>query len=702
MAVGNTRIPHLMNEILDIENKLIKSYKDERLAEENKAVNNIKTNPKYFYSYARKHQMVKGGIGPLKVNNKLVTSPQEICENLSAQYSSVYSPPEPTNTITDPISFFTLDNPNMPSLVDIEFNEEMIEEEIDSLKNHSAPGPDHFPALLLKACKKELSKPIYMMWRQSLDNHDIDQLSKHAIVCPVQKPSSESYHAKSYRPISLTSHIIKIFEKIMRKAIIKYLVDNNLLPTNQHGFLQGRSTLSQLLNQAETIIRVLESGNDLDSIYLDFAKAFDKVDHTLLCTKLKKLRIGGKVGIWLHTFLTNRTQQVSANGAISAPSPVLSGVPQGTVLGPILFIIMISDLDSDLQKAFASLFADDSRISAIVASENDAENFQQELDSVIYPWATVNKAVFNGNKFEHIHFGNKSNNIPHYQDPNGHPISIKPLIRDLGVLISNDLSWSPQIDKVISDCRKQAAWILRTFTKRDITTMRTLWISLLRPIVDYCSPLWSPKATNYGIIDRLEGTLRSFTKHVDGLHDHSYGDRLKAMNLQSIQRRHERYKIIYIYKIKEGLVPNLPLDPSNLENSFGLKFSNSRRGGCRCSLPNQTLYHNPAEIPRNSSFALTASNLWNCLPPNISSINKCTVPNFKNQLDKFLDLFPDEPRCSASGHFTDPNTGRLSNSIWHMRYHPSIIGEINHFSKRLDIFSVLQGGPLRGNPPPSG
>ena len=567
----------------------------------------------------------------------------------------------------------------------------MIEEEIDNLKNNSAPGPDHFPVILLKFCKKELSKPIYLMWRKSLDNHDIAPICLHAVVCPVLKLGSESYLPKSYRPISLTSHLIKIFEKIIRKAIINHLANNNLLPINQHGFLQGRSTLSQLLNQVETITRVLESGHDLDSIYLDFAKAFDKVDHTILCNKLKKLRIGGKVGVWLHTFLSNRTQQISANGAISSPKPVLSGVPQGTVLGPILFIIMISDLDSDLQVAFASLFADDTRVSAIITSENDAHNLQLELDNTIYPWAQTNKAVFNGDKFEHIHFGNKLENAPTYHDPHGQSISNKVQIRDLGVLISNDLSWSPQIDKVISDCRKQTAWILRTFTMRDSITMRTLWISLLRPTIDYCSPLWSPKPTNYGAIDRLEGVLRSFSKHVDNLRDLPYGDRLKAMNLQSIQRRHERYKIIYIFKIKEGLVRNLPPNPSIPENSFGLKFSYSPRGGCRCSLPNQILYHNPADIPRNSSFALTASNLWNCLPPNINSISNRPVPSFKNQLDKFLALFPDEPRCSASGLFTDPNTGRLSNSIWHMRYNPHIRSKITNFNKRLDIIEFLQG-----------
>ncbi|MEL7079429.1 MAG: reverse transcriptase family protein, partial [Cyanobacteria bacterium J06582_2] len=641
-----SRSTFIQSEIQDIESKLIASYKEERNFEENKAVNNIKYNPKHFYSFARKHQIIKGGIGPLKIDtsNNLITSPYDICDQLSLQYSSVFSTTDPNNAINNPEQFFDISNSNVPSLTDIVFTPKMIEEEINNLKVNSAPGPDNFPVILLKSCKKQLSKPIYMIWRSSLDNNDIADIHLHAVIHPVLKPGSPANLPKSYRPISLTSHIIKIMEKILRKAIIKHLTDNNLLPNNQHGFIKGRSTLSQLLAQTETILRTIEEGNDLDSIYLDFSKAFDKVDHTILCTKLKRLGIGGKIGSWLHTFLTKRTQQVSANGALSDPAPVISGVPQGTVLGPILFIIKISDLDQGLEKSAISLFADDSRASSIVSSDSDKNNFQTELNDVIYPWAPTNKAVFNGDKFEHIHFGKKMSPSPTYYDPQGNPIETKNLIKDLGILISNDLSWSPHINKVISECRKQTAWILRTFTKRDILTMRALWISLVRPIIDYCSPLWSPSPKSYGCIDKLEGVLRSYSKHVENLQDKNYKERLKALNLQSIQRRHERYKIIYVYKIKESIVPNLPQNPFNSDFSFALKFSQTTRNGIRCSIPNPTLYHNPAEIPRNSSFALSASNLWNCLPPKITTITNVTVLNFKKQLDKFLDLFPNEPR----------------------------------------------------------
>ena len=602
-----------------------------------------------------------------------------------------FSPRDPNLEKIDPTSFFDLSGANLPTLTNIDFSEQMIEEEICNLKNHSAPGPDHFPVTLLKNCKKELSKPLYLIWRASLDENDIGQICKHAIICPALKPNSESYLPKSYRPISLTSHLIKLFERIVRKAIIKHLTENQLLPSNQHGFLQGRSTLSQLINQVETIMREIESGNDVDSIYLDFAKAFDKVDHAILCRKIKEKQIGGLVGRWLHNFLTNRTQQVSANGAISAETPVLSGVPQGTVLGPILFVIMISDLGSDLTNAFISMFADDSRISSVATTQIAQAQFQNELDNIIYPWAPSNKAVFNGDKFEHVHFGKKSQSIPTYLDPEGSPITNKATVNDLGVTISSDLTWSSHIDKVITNCRKQSAWILRTFSSRDILTMRTLWISLIRPIVDYCSPLWSPNPTDYNMITRLEGVLRNFTKKVDGLRDLPYGDRLRAMNLHSIQRRHERYKIIYIYKIKEGLVPNLPCKPSAPEVSYALTFAPNPRTGCRCDMPKPTQHHNPVDIPRNSSFAFSAPKLWNCLPRSLSLMTGKSVDFFKAHLDNFLDLFPDEPRVSASGLYSDPNTGRISNSIWHMRYHSSLSANISNFNKNLENSLSIQG-----------
>ena len=324
-------------EITDIDKKLLNSHQNERDNEEANAISNIKVNPKYFFTYAKKHLKTSSSIGPFKIDEQLITELDGISESLNEQYTSSFSSPDQNYHIDDPKVFFShTEENNNKLLTDIIFTRKMIVDEINNIKNDSAPGPDHFPVTLLKQCAEELSEPLYMLWRYSLDTGDIASLLKKAVICPIQKSNSQRCHPKSYRPVSLTSHIIKVFERVIRGSIVKHLECNNLLPKNQHGFISGRSTLSQLLQQIEHMIRAWEENKATDTIYLDFAKAFDKVDHNILCHKLKRLGITGKIGIWIREFLTGRSQHVSANGVLSSSAPVISEVPQGTVLGPIL------------------------------------------------------------------------------------------------------------------------------------------------------------------------------------------------------------------------------------------------------------------------------------------------------------------------------------------------------------------------------
>ena len=267
--------------------------------------------------------------------------------------------------------------------------------------------------------------------------------------------------------MALTSHVIKVFERVIRKALVDHLESNGLMVDGQHGFRAMRSTLTQLLGHFDAVLEALESGaTGYDAIYLDFSKAFDKVDHGVLLHKLRDLGVHGKVGVWLARFLFNRYQLVAYDGHKSTKSAVLSGVPQGTVLGPILFLVLILDIAAKVSEGTkVSSFADDTRASRGMRSSSDPIQLQKDLDT-IYKWASDVNMEFNGDKFECIRYwpdqdiGAVFKEEFKYRNEDGKIIEEKNDLKDLGVQLSDDLTFDKHIDKTISACRKLMGWVL--------------------------------------------------------------------------------------------------------------------------------------------------------------------------------------------------------------------------------------------------
>ena len=630
----------ILKQLTAIEKELQKSHSNRRLDAEAKAIEKIKTNPKFFFTFARRYSKVKVKVGPL-INNakKLTTAPQEMAEILSEQYSSVFSTPKDEDTPQEA----NTDDLNIPSLNRINFSDSELAEAINDLASNAAPGPDGFPAILLKKCSAALSPPLARIWRSSLETGEIPIICKSAVITPIHKGKSRAV-PKNYRPVALTSHLIKVFEKVLRKHIVDFMTTNILFNSSQHGFRSGRSCLSQLLNHFDKITTELEKGNGVDVIYLDFAKAFDKLDHRVTLNKLRKLGIKGPLGCWIATFLSNRTQTVVVNGKQSTPKTVISGVPQGSVLGPLLFLILIGDIDREVAEAFVSSFADDTRVGKGIATHTDTTHLQCDLNA-IYKWSVDNNMMFNSDKFELIRYSNKLSkevqSETSYLSNNGTNIEEKQHVRDLGITLSNDATFAQHIAERCLLVKSKTAWILRTFQSRDHIPMITLWKTLVLCHLDYCSQLWSPSTA--GNIQCLELLQRAFITRIAGMAGLSYWDQLTSLKLYSLERRRDRYQIIYTWRVIEGQVPNLESTPIN--------SIHSDRRGRSCIVPTITSSA-PQRIKsiRFASLPFKGPRLFNSLPQNIRNLTNCDVTTFKGALDKFLLTLPDQPLLPSMTH----------------------------------------------------
>ena len=480
-----------------------------------------------------------------------------------------------------------------------------------------------------------MSRIICKLLNKTLQVGEIPRRLKRSLIIPIHKSGSQG-DPSNFRPISLTSHLIKTIERVIRVKLVNFLELGNKLDPRQHGSRAHRSTLSQLLEYQDDILKSLEDDDNLDSVYLDFSRAYDKVDHGILLHKMKKMGITGMIGRWIMNFLSGREQEVMVKGRKSQVFFLISGVPQGSVIGPLLFLIFIGDISEGVS-AVILIYVDDSKVHRRVNNEEDVQTLQDDLDQ-IYSWEKSNNMKFNGGKFLIMRYGRNSilkENTIYFTSEMQDVIQQVNHCRDLGIIMQDTATFDLQIEKVCKRVTQKSGWILRTFYNQSSKFMRHMFNTLAQPHADYCSQLWAPGEG--GELEKLEGLSRTFTSKIPSVKHMNYWDRLVNLKMNSQQRRIERYKIIYTWKILENIVPNCGLE------SFG---DENIRIGRKCMI-RKLKGSERIKTMRDSSFQCAGPKLFNSLPPEIRNLTKISVDDFKAKLDDFLLHIPDEPKVSG-------------------------------------------------------
>ena len=599
--------------------KLIKSSINKAIYKlEKDLITSAVKNPKKLYSYIKSCQQVDGSIRSLKnCNDCIVTEKYEMAEILNNHFQSVFTKDCNTNTNTpnfqkktnkilnvDPAELFKVDD---------------IKCRLNKLDCSKSSGRDEVSPHVLKNCLEPISLVLCILFQKSYIESEIPKEWREANVTPLFKKGSR-LDSGNYRPVSLTSICCKLMEGIIRDKIMKYLEDSNLISQSQHGFVKNRACVTNLLECEDIVGDCLKRGNTMDVLYTDFSKAFDKVSHTKLLIKLKGYGLGDRLLKWIKAFLWNRRQKVVLGEVESEWGEVTSGVPQGSVLGPALFVIFINDLPECLEN-ICKLYADDGKIFV----ENEKSNLQNDIYNTAN-WCDLWSMALNLKKCKIMHYG-KSNPLRNYEIMDGYEL-IKlektEFERDLGVIISSNGKTNEQAWAAVSKATRILGLMRKTFRFFNKELFKLLYPTFIRPHLEFASSAWN--RMNKSDIKRIESVQRKATGMVLETRSLEYPDRLRELNLTTLELRRKRGDLIQIYKIFNKIDDvniNIGSVTNNRYNTRSHNFQIEKDLFVNCPL-------------RNNSLPNRSATTWNILPYEI--VNAKSVNSFKARLDDYIRL----------------------------------------------------------------
>ena len=381
-----------------IRNSVVSMIRADEEAYNFRILSGFKGKPKRFYGHMRRLRTVNDGVSALKQpSGELTTTDQEVADVLGTFFQSVFTkegglPRQSQDGDDDPVS----------KAVDlnIDCTAETVASKLQHLQPDKSAGPDGLHPMLLKNCAEAIAEPLSIIFRKSFETGEVPADWKTANIVPIYKSGPKTDPA-NYRPVSLTSVPCKIMESLVKEALLKHLNQHNMISEYQHGFTEGRSCLTNLLESLECWTKALDEGYGVDVLYLDYRKAFDSVPHNRLLQKLATYGICGRALNWISNFLRSRTTRVGVRGSFSVWFEVLSGVPRGSVYAP--FMLFVNELPSWIVNSIR-MFADDMKLWANIRTEEESLILQMDLDN-LFAWTNDWLLRFNPQKCKVMHIG---------------------------------------------------------------------------------------------------------------------------------------------------------------------------------------------------------------------------------------------------------------------------------------------------------
>ena len=596
-------------------------------------VNNIieegmqSNNTKPFWQYVKSRRQDNIGVAPLRDKSNLVSDTKSKAAILLKQFQSVFTPED-----NSPLP--TMNNEQYPPIDNITISSAGVEKLLKSINPAKACGPDGIPNLVLKNCAEHIAPPLAEIFQLSISSGNLPKDWKKANVSCVFK-KGDKHLASNYRPVSLTSVCCKLLEHIVCHHLMHHFETHKILTNLNHGFRAGFSCETQLLTTLNDLLLSYDQGKQVDVAILDFSKAFDTVPHRKLLYKLNKYGVHGSVHSWLRNFLTNRTMRVVLDGQASEDVLVESGVPQGTVLGPILFLCHINDLPLCV-KSQVRLFADDCLLYRTIDTFEDHLILQNDL-SKLETWASQWGMRFNAKKCYILRIRDKMKYLFYKLDN-----CILQQVADnpyLGLQISNDLKWHTHICNISKKAATTLGFLQRNLRKCSQDCRKTAYISLIRSTLEYGATVWdSHYKTDIARLERLQHRAARFiTQDYKSKDPGCVTSMLHRLELPSLEERRRQLRLIFMFKVVEGLVPAMPSDQfftpktNNRRQIRAKRFENCVSN----NIVTKSVYNNsrPFVIPNSStdqyrySFFVRTTGEWNHLDDNI--VTSKTIENFK-------------------------------------------------------------------------